>query len=683
MVVDPEINTEIHDAGRQIIGQPNPSRKPGEKLQKNVSVGGRSYAVVPGTRGKIRVGKKTYRFDDGFDGVMGTVHTMLAADGKLFVVTREGGIHCFGPKRIEPKRHVDRPVPIERKDDQWGLRAAKILKLSGADSGYALAAGLGDGRLVEQLAVRSKLHIVAVDPDARKIAALRKRLDAAGLYGSRVAARVGELSSMDFPPYFANLIVSQSPQLAGKLFGSLRPYGGAMCLDVPAGKHDLIVKQCPHAKVKRAGGISLIVRGGKLPGTADYAGEPNYDQLVKAPLRVLWFGDSFHHHKLFDRALPKAPLGLPTNIHIVGGVMRHAVRITPVGPRGGKKYEEFVRRVVAPNTYGEGYTDVYTGRSLSKAEADEAPKSIGPNPAPETSADRRNPITGAVEKRTYVKTYGCDKIAADYGHVLTMRSGTAAYYDKRVESGTVNISGSRSGCRNSIIAANGVLSLPSWTGNCTCNYPVFTSMALVHAGDDYEQWSAWGDVAAAGPVRRVGINFGAPGDRAVPEGTLWLDYPSAGGPSPNVPVTISPETAKPYYRHSLWMRGGQGRPWVTASGIRGVRRVRIVPVVRPVAGADKPRPDRPKRDKPKPIKPYGSYTVRLFFAAPDKADRVFSVSIQGREVLKDFNIAREAGGPMRGIVKEFKRIGVDRDLTIMLTPSKGEPILSGVELIAH
>ena len=50
--------------------------------------------------------------------------------------------------------------------------------------------------------------------------------------------------------------------------------------------------------------------------------------------------------------------------------------------------------------------------------------------------------------------------------------------------------------------------------------------------------------------------------------------------------------------------------------------------------------------------------------------------------MANLNVAKVAGGPMRGIVREFKGIRVQRDLTILLTPVKGEPILSGVELIA-
>ena len=37
------------------------------------------------------------------------------------------------------------------------------------------------------------------------------------------------------------------------------------------------------------------------------------------------------------------------------------------------------------------------------------------------------------------------------------------------------------------------------------------------------------------PVKQIGINFGAPGDRMADNNTLWLDYPSVGGNSPDIP----------------------------------------------------------------------------------------------------------------------------------------------------
>jgi hypothetical protein len=48
-------------------------------------------------------------------------------------------------------------------------------------------------------------------------------------------------------------------------------------------------------------------------------------------------------------------------------------------------------------------------------------------------------MTGLREPRLFPKKYGCDG-GVDYGHVYTMRSGTPAFYDKRIESGTIHVS---------------------------------------------------------------------------------------------------------------------------------------------------------------------------------------------------------------------------------------------------
>ncbi|KAI6687166.1 hypothetical protein NL676_023994 [Syzygium grande] len=64
----------------------------------------------------------------------------------------------------------------------------------------------------------------------------------------------------------------------------------------------------------------------------------------------------------------------------------------------------------------------------------------------------------------------------------------------------------------------------------------------------------------------------------------------------------------------------------------------------------------------------GSYKVRLHFAEIQYSDdetfsslgrRIFDVSIQGHQVLKDFNIAEEAGGVGKGIYKDFNNVTVN------------------------
>ena len=150
------------------------------------------------------------------------------------------------------------------------------------------------------------------------------------------------------------------------------------------------------------------------------------------------------------------------------------------------------------------------------------------------------------------------------------------------------------------------------------------------------------------------------GDRVTEAGTLWLDYPSVGGPSPNVDVAAEPESAEYFYRHSLWSEGGIGWPWVCYSGAMGLSRIEVHSLGQ------------------------GVYTVRLYFAEPEVSEpgrRVFSVSLQGKEVLGALDVAKESGGAMRCLVKEFTQVEVVDGLRVDLTAEAGSTVLSGVEIV--
>jgi len=193
---------------------------------------------------------------------------------------------------------------------------------------------------------------------------------------------------------------------------------------------------------------------------------------------------------------------------------------------------------------------------------------------------------------------------------------------------------------------------------------------MINMPEEFEQWMAWGDTPFQGRIKRLGINFGAPGDRMTRSGTLWLDYPSVGGPSPEIAMAVAPENATYYYRHSLWTKGGGGVPWVTASGVEGAESISVGLI-----------PEQYDRADANDVRPY---TVRLYFAEPDNIGpgrRVFSVSLQGKEVLRDFDVVKSSGGRMRGMVKEFKRIKIGRTLELNFTAGSGKPIISGIELI--
>jgi hypothetical protein len=84
------------------------------------------------------------------------------------------------------------------------------------------------------------------------------------------------------------------------------------------------------------------------------------------------------------------------------------------------------------------------------------------------------------------------------------------------------------------------------------------------------------------------------------------------------------------------------------------------------------------------LKP-GAFLVRLYFAEPSSigaGGRVFDVSLQGQRVLEAFDVVAAAGGPLRGVVREFRDIASDGQLRIEFQARVGEPLVCGLELIA-
>jgi len=61
------------------------------------------------------------------------------------------------------------------------------------------------------------------------------------------------------------------------------------------------------------------------------------------------------------------------------------------------------------------------------------------------------------------------------------------------------------------------------------------------------------------------------------------------------------------------------------------------------------------------------------------------VVLQGKTVLKDFDVVREAGGRYRAVVCEFRDVKADRQLELRLVPKaralteRTAPLLSAVE----
>jgi hypothetical protein len=263
----------------------------------------------------------------------------------------------------------------------------------------------------------------------------------------------------------------------------------------------------------------------------------------------------------------------------------------------------------------------------------------------------------------FTRNYGCNTAIASE-HMLTFRSAAAGFYDMSRDGGTGNFGGFRSGCTSNLLVADGVLNAPDYTRTCTCSYPNQTSLALVPM-PDVEMWTFNHLTYSGKPVRRVGINFGAPGDRRADNATLWIEHPSVGGTSPVIPIDITPANHR-YTRYHATHVSGPGLDWVAASGIEGAEEIKI----QLAADATQDR----------------NYTVRLHFADTAQHEpgrRVFDVALNGRNVLTDFDIVRDADGPNRSLVKTFADIAADTELRITLTAKTGKTLLGGVEIITQ
>lgn len=619
----------------------------------------------PDVRSTITLNGKTHRFSDKWPSeVKAKVHTLFAANGKLFIVDEESRLYCFGANRDIAPRRFERSIAKTSKPKNSAItkRVKRILAFAPSREGYAWIRGLGDSNSEDWLSAfqeQSNYHFVVTDSNETILDQLRSRQR---LNRDDLDLLIDVGGTLELPPYFASLIYSEVTPTVENL-KCLRPYGGVGCFSISKAEHNQLKTQLDESPsqgfaITRKDGLTVIRRAA-LPGTANYRGGwSSPDERVRAPLGVLWFDDALGHFKRSPQPW------------FVDGVMVSYPKDWMEKHLANKKPPY---RLLPPV-----FSDVYTGRVLSPKEPMVAGLNYPPRDRTELQpsqyrpptqqnawkpkqpilGERKNPLTGKPEPRAIPKSYGCDG-GVDYGFLYTMRSGTPAFYDKRLESGTLNIAGPRSGCTNSIIPACGVLNVPFFYEGCTCSYPLPVGLALVSLPPEHEQWFSWGP----GPVeaiRRIGINFGAPGDRMSPAGTLWLDTPSKGGPSPAIGVSIEPKSARPFYHHSLFGKGGTGWTWVTSSGIQGARTIRI-----------------------KGLKP-GTATVRLYFADPDHQtpqQREFDVMLNGKQVAKDLDVAQMTDGRLRGLVHTYSNVKLSEELRIDLHPHRGETLLSGVEIV--
>jgi len=291
--------------------------------------------------------------------VNGKARGLAVANGRLLVSTDEGAIHCFvqgenarglkaGPRAVDNAFGRDPAAAL------YAATAKRIIEESDVKRGYALL--LGDaGRLALELTRRTELMIYMVTPDDNKAGEARRALNAAGVYGGRVAVILNPLDRLPFPDYFANLIVCESdssgaiPTPAGEILRMLKPCGGVAFIGrscaAPTRK-SLHGRLCEKRVTKRwlrelrgqlstlgeestrisvSRGVAKITRGalnGAGSWTHQYADPGNTacsdDLLVRGPIGVLWFGEPGPGRMPSRHASAASPLAIGGRMFVQG-----------------------------------------------------------------------------------------------------------------------------------------------------------------------------------------------------------------------------------------------------------------------------------------------------------------------------------------------------------------------------
>ena len=137
--------------------------------------------------------------------------------------------------------HARNTVDGDQAGSIYARAAEHILAATNIRKGICLIVGSGEGRLAVELARRSRLRVIGVDDDPKRVAAARAVLQKAKLYGSCATVHfVESLDSLPFVEAFADLVVSERFLAEGQPAGSasemhrvLRPDGGTICLGIP------------------------------------------------------------------------------------------------------------------------------------------------------------------------------------------------------------------------------------------------------------------------------------------------------------------------------------------------------------------------------------------------------------------------------------------------------------------
>ncbi|MFP6659186.1 MAG: PQQ-binding-like beta-propeller repeat protein, partial [Pirellulales bacterium] len=295
---------------------------------------------------------------------------------------------------------------------------------------------------------------------------------------------------------------------------------------------------------------------------------------------------------------------------------------------------------------------------------------------------RPHPVTAAKGDFTWVRH---DKQCGGYSgstHFLFGRNKGFGYHDVLRDHGMYQTWHHRQACEPDTSSGGGMMLKPPFNIGCGCPWSLPYTIAMANISTEPAIPFRFFQSGRSLPVNELRINFGASGDRKDKAGNMWFNPVREGHPS-KLQLTLapmmtfhstgekSPGSSTKYGRRSASDIAAENTPdpFLFDAYAFGLKKC-IVPVTTPGDGK-------------------GTYTVRLGFsalAADRPGLRVFDVRLNGKTVLKDFDIVKEAGKAHRAVWKEFT-VAVDGNLELDLVTRAGDsaevqvPLINAMEVI--
>jgi len=235
-----------------------------------------------------------------------SIERLVASNGKLIAVSDEGDIMVFGDTPVSRVPVLKQP---ESKIRGGFFSGKRIIRKTGITSGYGVVIGTENIRLLKSLVSKTSLSWIVLESDPDRILYLREYFDSLGVKAGRLSFQRFDERGSFLPKYFSSLTVVtdtaclKDHDLLKAIFESTRPYGGKIWINA-RGKakwglmNTIAGLDLYGAKLKKGWRHVLLSRTGALEGAANWT--HNYgdiantvksdDEIVKAPLGILWFG---------------------------------------------------------------------------------------------------------------------------------------------------------------------------------------------------------------------------------------------------------------------------------------------------------------------------------------------------------------------------------------------------------